>query len=699
MRLYQKRIVYGLVFAVLAVSGFFLSERFLKTEAGTAPMWISIDSNELNKVLSEARAQGNDLKLEVETTENGIAILRADEGQMQKLSSYMHEHFDKCAGFGAHETKEAAIESVRNSFSADLDRAFVDYTIDNAANVTPMISEAQETNVRQMIADLSAFPNRRYNQTSGTESANFIKNKWTALAQGRSDITVDFFTHPTATSPQPSVVLTIQGTTFPTEEIVLGAHQDSINQSSSTASAPGADDDASGVASLTEAIRVIVQKNFRPARTVKFMAYAAEEVGLRGSAAIANDYRSRNVNVIGVLQLDMTGLKGTSNMDFAIVTDFTNAAQNTFVTNLATTYLPTLAVGTTTCGYRCSDHASWTSSNYPSTFPHESTLANSNNLIHTANDTLANLNNSGAHAVKFTKLGLAFVGELAKGAIQPTTAPRPARMDFDGDGKSDIGIFRPAGGEWWISKSSNNSTTALQFGESTDKITPGDYTGDGKADVSFWRASTGTWYVLRSENNTFYGFTFGTNGDIPAPADFDGDGKIDPALFRSSNSSWFIQLSSGGTRIESFGQNGDVPAISDYDGDNKADIAIYRPAGGEWWISKSTGGILALQFGESTDKPVAGDYTGDGKADVAFFRPSNGTWYILRSENFSFYGFPFGANGDVPAPGDYDGDGKMDAGVFRASTGSWYLLRSTAGFIGVGFGTNNDLPVESAFVP
>lgn len=699
MRLYQKRVICGLVFAFLTVSGLFLSGKFFSSKAGTSPMWVSIDAEELNKVLSEARAQGNDLKLEVETTENGIAVLRADEGQMMKLSSYMHEHFHKCAGFIAHETKEDAISSITESFAANTNQSFVDYTIDNAANVNPLIAEAQESQVKQMIIDLSAFPNRRYNQTSGTESANFIKNKWTALAQGRSDITVEFVNHPTATSPQPSVILTIQGTTAPTEEVVLGAHQDSINGSGATAAAPGADDDATGIANLTEIIRVLVQKNFRPAKTVKFMAYAAEEAGLRGSNAIATDYRNRNVNVIGVLQLDMTGLKGSANMDFALVTDRTNAAQNTFVTNLVTAYLPNLVVGTTTCGYACSDHASWTTKNYPSSFPHESTLADSNDFIHTANDTLANFGNSGAHAVKFTKLGLAFVGELAKGSIQTTTTPRPARMDFDGDFKTDIGIFRPAGGEWWINRSSNNSIAALEFGVSGDKITPGDYTGDGKTDISIWRASNNYWYVLRSEDNSFYGFPFGASGDIPAPADYDADGKTDPAVFRPLNSTWYIQLSSGGTRIEQFGTNGDIPVAADFDGDGKSDVAIYRPTGGQWWISKSTGGIVALQFGESTDKPLPGDFTGDGKADVAFWRPSNGNWYVLRSENNSFYGFPFGVSDDIPSPGDYDGDGKLDAAVFRPSNSSWYLLRSTAGFAGIAFGSTGDIPVPSAYVP
>jgi hypothetical protein len=276
--------------------------------------------------------------------------------------------------------------------------------------------------------------------------------------------------------------------------------------------------------------------------------------------------------------------------------------------------------------------------------------------------------------------------------------------DFDGDGKTDIGIFRPAasGGEWWINRSGDGQTFALQFGASTDKIAPADYTGDGKADIAFFRPSSGEWYVLRSEDFSFFALPFGTNGDVPVPADYDADGKADFAVFRPSNSTWYISQSSGApTRIEQFGAAGDVPVASDYDGDGKADVGIFRPAvtGAEWWINRSTAGLLAIQFGASTDKAVQGDYTGDGKTDIAIWKPSSGEWFIVRSEDSSFYGFPFGASGDVIAPGDYDGDGKFDPTVFRPSSATWFIARTTAGTQIVQFGTNGDQPVANAFVP
>ncbi|MBS1792969.1 MAG: aryl-sulfate sulfotransferase [Acidobacteria bacterium] len=270
--------------------------------------------------------------------------------------------------------------------------------------------------------------------------------------------------------------------------------------------------------------------------------------------------------------------------------------------------------------------------------------------------------------------------------------------DFDGDGRTDISIFRPSAGQWWYLKSSTGGNAALQFGNGADRLVPGDFTGDGKTDIAVWRPSNGFWYVLRSEDLSFFAFPFGTTGDVPAPADYDGDGKTDAAVFRPSNSTWYIGLSGSGTLIQTFGAAGDVPVAADYDGDGKADIAIYRPSAGEWWIARSAAGLTAFRFGDSADRPVPGDYTGDGKADAAVWRPATGVWFFLRSEDGSYYSFPFGTTDDLPAPGDYDGDGRFDAAVFRPSGSTWFVRRSTAGTLIQQFGAAGDLPVPNAFV-
>lgn len=294
----------------------------------------------------------------------------------------------------------------------------------------------------------------------------------------------------------------------------------------------------------------------------------------------------------------------------------------------------------------------------------------------------------------------AFFGESFAVARFIATAPTgiQTNFDYDGDGKSDISIYRPSNGQWWLNKSSAG-VDAFQFGASSDKMAPGDYTGDGKTDVAFWRPGTGEWFILRSEDSSYFTFHFGISTDIPAPGDFDGDGITDAAVFRPSTGEWFIRNSTGGASIFPFGTAGDVPVAADYDGDDKTDAAIYRPSSGQWWLNQSSDGVAVYAFGTSTDKLAPGDYTGDGRADIAFFRPPTGEWFILRREDASYFSFPFGTSGDIAAPGDFDGDGKFDAAVFRPSGGTWFILKSAGGVTVSQFGAAGDTPTQASFIP
>ena len=286
--------------------------------------------------------------------------------------------------------------------------------------------------------------------------------------------------------------------------------------------------------------------------------------------------------------------------------------------------------------------------------------------------------------------GIQVAGSYTCGPVAPTG---DARADFDGDGKTDLSVFRPSDGNWYLQRSTAGFAS-VNWGVSGDVIVPGDYDNDNKADTAVFR--NGNWFILQTGTNTLLSIGWGLSTDTPVAGDYDNDGKTDAAVFRSSNSTWYVNQSGGGTQFITWGQAGDVPLVGDFDGDGKADLTVYR--NGQWLTRKSSdGGLFSTAWGTAGDLLVPANYDTDAKDDLAVFRPSNGTWYILKSSDSTPLFVTFGQNGDVPVPGDYDGDGKDDQAVYRS--GTWFLNRSTAGFSAQAFGLGSDRAVPKSYIP
>jgi len=280
--------------------------------------------------------------------------------------------------------------------------------------------------------------------------------------------------------------------------------------------------------------------------------------------------------------------------------------------------------------------------------------------------------------------------------------------DFNNDRKTDVVIYRPSNGHWFI-----NNGTIQQWTLGNDRIVPGDYDGDGRTDFAVWRPADGIWKILNS-SHTSVSFQseriveWGVNGDIPVPADYDGDGKTDIAAWRPSTGVWFIiKSSTGGLIVIQWGLQNDTPVPADYDGDGRVDIAQWRSSNGGWYILSSlTDYTTLLRFvvwGIPTDKAVPADYDGDRKADIAVWRPSTGVWFIINSSNGAVSAIQWGLNTDKPVIGDFDGivdsngNTHADISIYRPTSGgnSFWWVRP---FPFAQWGDLNDIPVPAAFV-
>ena len=269
--------------------------------------------------------------------------------------------------------------------------------------------------------------------------------------------------------------------------------------------------------------------------------------------------------------------------------------------------------------------------------------------------------------------------------------------DFDGDLRTDFGVYRPSTGFWYLINSGNNNIRAQNFGVAGDIPAPKDYDGDRKADLAVFRPSDGNWYYISSGDNTFNIVNFGVSGDQPVSGDYDGDGKADIAVFRPSTSTWYVKRSTtGGLMTAIWGTSSDVLVPGDYDGDNRTDFAVWRPLSGTWYIINSASGTYsATNFGVGGDIPAPGDFDGDGKLDITVFRPTTGEWYTRKTLNNQYQVSTWGISGDIPVVGDYDADNKEDLAVFRPSTGFWYVVKSGGGISAVQWGMSGDVPVPS----
>ena len=328
----------------------------------------------------------------------GRALVSLDSSEeVDQLALQAHQDIGLC---GAIERFNPALTNVSLSNAASPAIA----TSIKSQGVSELLSNVTAANLQSTVEALENLGTRHHSAGS-SDASSFVESLWQPLLPSGASITKVSHTGYT----QKSVVLKIPGTDTTGKTIIIGAHLDSINPSNNQ-DAPGADDDASGIAALTEVLRIIMTSGATFTRPIELHAYAAEEAGLIGSQGVVATALSNSQNIAAMLQLDMIGYSADpDNQIIHIITTDTSPVLARHLKDLTSNYLGAawqaseLASGT-------SDHRSWHRNGFHAAFAFENPL-NYNRALHTEGDQSSRLNFD--FAARFTKLALAFLAHEA----------------------------------------------------------------------------------------------------------------------------------------------------------------------------------------------------------------------------------------------------------------------------------------------
>jgi hypothetical protein len=190
--------------------------------------------------------------------------------------------------------------------------------------VQELVNQVDQVSYTDYLQTLEDFVTRNTHTSNCDSAADWILSQFQSMG-------LDAYYHDFTISGniKHNVVGELPGVLYPDSVIFITSHYDATAGVPWTPEpvAPGADDNGSGTACVTECARILSQYNFE--KTIRFITFAGEEQGLYGSSAYVDDLVGSNVNVVGSFNYDMIAYSGNDPLppDLVIYADYNPLSQ------------------------------------------------------------------------------------------------------------------------------------------------------------------------------------------------------------------------------------------------------------------------------------------------------------------------------------------------------------------------------------
>lgn len=283
----------------------------------------------------------------------------------------------------------------------------------NQAIMKELSAAEWESTLRSFVGSTSTrFVFSKENKDAQKFIINDFKKSGLPVKTQEFELTFDPF-HSNAVN----IIAELKGSTHPEEFVVLAAHYDSIPE---RGDAPGVDDNGSGVACLLTAARAMMKGQFKPKRSIRFVAFTAEEVGLKGSQEYVRSLSgTERENFRGAIIMDQVGFHKDRKQPASVIfeTKGREKGQQVMVDTMAhaTRNIPELGSKATFqvnyAGWG-SDHMSFLEAGLPAVLLiEEDNLYSADHWGHTAKDNMNNIDFQFGASV--AQIAVASIGNLA----------------------------------------------------------------------------------------------------------------------------------------------------------------------------------------------------------------------------------------------------------------------------------------------